>query len=260
MAAGRDNVRTVPDDDAERLLRRFAADAGRVLPLVALWAHGSLALGDFVPGRSDLDLLAVIGAPVTAAQREDLVRAHESLIRDEPLAAGLHCSYMVSGTTAEPGRAHLTWAHQQLFERPVTPVTRRELLEGARRLAGLAPAAVIPPVTDAELADFVRSDLRDYWLPHTSRADVWLEDIWVDLGMLTLARAIVTLREGRLITKREALGVLADLGAPPDVVSDIRDRRYASAPSPAGEWRERRGELASAFVRQGIQAALRIPD
>ena len=61
-------------DEVGRLLGQFAADVGRVLPLAALWAHGSLAYGDFVPGRSDLDLVALIGAQVTSEQRQDLQR------------------------------------------------------------------------------------------------------------------------------------------------------------------------------------------
>ena len=52
------------------------------------------------------------------------------------------------------------------------------------------------------------------------------EDIWVDLGLLTFARATVTLREGRLISKRQALAVLPVLGAPAEVVEDITRRRY----------------------------------
>jgi predicted nucleotidyltransferase len=34
----------------------------------AAFIHGSLALGDFVPGRSDLDMLIVVQAPLTDAQ------------------------------------------------------------------------------------------------------------------------------------------------------------------------------------------------
>lgn len=240
----------------ERLLGRFAADAAGVLPLVALWAHGSLALGDFVPGRSDLDLVALAGAPVTGAQRRELQRVHETLISEEPLAAGLHCSYMASGEQADPSRDHLTWAHRELYERVVSPVTRRELLQGGRCLLGPAPATALPVVTDAELAAYIRGDLRDYWYPKTGRTDLWREDIWVDLGMLTLARAGVTLREGRLITKREALGVLAGLGAPAGVVADIRARRYGPAPAGSPGWRAERGELARTFVRLGIERTL----
>jgi hypothetical protein len=121
---------------------------------------------------------------------------------------------------------------------------------------GPAPEAVLPPVTDAELADYVRGDLHDFWYPHTSRPDLWRNNIWVDLGMLTLGRAVVTLRDGRLITKREALDVLADLGAPADVLADIRARRYGTAPLPSDDWLARRGELARAYVQQGIEQAL----
>ncbi len=242
--------------EARQLLARFAADAGQVLPLVALWAHGSLASGDFVPGRSDLDLVALVGAPVPGAQRLDLRRAQERLISDEPLAGGLHCSYMVSGEQADPGRSHLTWAHQELFERPVSPVSRRELHRGGLCLLGPAPAAVLPAVSDAELAAYLRGDLRDYWLPHTARPELWRRDIWVDLGMLTLARAQVTLREGRLITKREALDELDRAGAPASVVSDIRARRYGAPPAPSDAWLAERAELARSHVRLGIQRTL----
>jgi len=66
------------------------------------------------------------------------------------------------------------------------------------------------------------------------------------------------LREGRLITKREALDVLAGLGAPADVVADIRARRYGPAPDapPSAEWLAQRGELARTFVRAAIDRTL----
>ncbi len=115
---------------------------------------------------------------------------------------------------------------------------------------------MIPAVTDTELADYIRGDLRDYWYPRTGRPDLWLNDIWVDLGMLTLARAEVTLREGRLITKREALDVLAGMGAPAEVLGDIRGRRYGPAPLTSDEWRSTRGDLARTFVRLGIARTL----
>jgi hypothetical protein len=224
--------------------------------MMALWAHGSLALGDFVPGRSDLDLVALIRNPVTTEQRQDLQRTHEALISDEPLGAGLHCAYIVTGEQGEAARSHVTWAHGELYERPVSPVTRRELCQGGLSLLGPDPVTVIPAITDGELADYIRGDLRDYWSPRTKIADLWLEDTWVDLGMLTLGRAAVALREGRLITKKEALDVLASMGAPTDLLDDIRGRRYGTAPPIVGDWRTRRGELASTFVQLGIETIL----
>ncbi len=82
---------------------------------------------------------------------------------------------------------------------------------------------------------------------------MWLRDIWVDLGMLTFARATVTLRDGRLITKREALEVLTTLGAPAGVVRDIYQRRYENPPPISGQWRAERGSLARTFIQSGIE-------
>lgn len=234
------------------LLDRFAADVGGVLPLTALWAHGSLALGDYQPGRSDLDLVALIETAPASEQKQDMRRVHKALHSQVPLAEKLHCSYVVRSELDDTGRSHLTWAHGELFERIVSPVTRRELSQGGLSLLGPDPAAVVPPVSDDELADYVRDDMRYYWYPKTDIPDLWLADIWVDLGLLTFARATVTLREGRLITKREALDVLAGLGAPPAVLHDIFNRRYQNPPPLSVSRRAERGCQARTYLREAI--------
>ena len=233
----------------DKLLDRFVADLRGAVSPVSVWAHGSLALGDYQQGRSDLDLLAVVDR---APSREVVGVLHRRLDRDEPLAAKLHCSYLVRGELADVERRHLTWAHRELKERPVTPVTRRELAMGGRTLYGVSPGELMPDVTDAVLAGFVRADLAGFWRPATGHRRYWWKDIWVDLGMLTVARASVTLADGRLITKRAALDVLAEMDAPDEVCADIRQRRYGEAARLPPWWRWRRGETARLFVRAGI--------
>ena len=242
--------------ETDLVLRRFVSEIQSAVPTVAVWAHGSLAMGDFQPGRSDLDLVAVVEAPVDDAQRDRLAGIHRRLVDEEPAAAELHCSYMVRTALSEAETRHVTWAHSMLLERPVTPVTRRELLDGGLTLHGPGPAELLPPLAPGQLEDFIRRDLEEFWLPATRRPRLWLRDIWVDLGLLVLARATVTLRDGRLITKGEALTVLLELGAPADVVRDIRDRRYSN-PKPISPLRRiRRAIRARAFVRRGIKRAL----
>ena len=139
------------------------------------------------------------------------------------------------------------------MRRRVTPVTRRELLDFGLVLYGEGPAALLPPVTDAQLAEFVVQDMESFWLPSLDHPERWDRDIWVDLGMLTLARATVTLRDGKLITKAEALCVLTELGAPAEVVDDVRQRRYGD-PGPASRrWIGHRAELTLAFLRPAIE-------
>jgi hypothetical protein len=213
----------------DALLDRFLTALAPLDP-VAVWAHGSLAGGDYQEGRSDLDLIAVLPS-ITPRTVWRLAKLHARL-RAEPLSGQLHCTYLTP--SADLGRRHLTWAHEELFKRPVSPVTRRELHAFGRVLHGKPPADLLPTVSGRELADFVVRDQRDFWRPALDKAPLWERDVWVDLGLLTFARATVTLREGRLISKREALELLPRLGAPVELVEDVRGRRYGG-PGPALE-------------------------
>ncbi|GAA2562857.1 MULTISPECIES: nucleotidyltransferase [Streptomyces] len=239
----------------DALLDRFLTGLAPLTP-VAVWAHGSLAGGDYQEGRSDLDLIAVLDHPITARTVWRVALLHARL-RAEPLADRLHCTYLTPDTAADAERRHLTWAHERLLRRPVTPVTRAELHTFGRVLHGAPPADVLPPVPDGELAAFVVRDQRDFWRRAVDGAAHWQQDVWVDLGLLTFARATVTLREGRLISKREALEVLPGLGAPAEVVADIRRRRYGRSDGPvppAGEWTVRRARLTRDYLGPAIDA------
>jgi hypothetical protein len=55
------------------------------------------------------------------------------------------------------------------MRRPVTPVTRRELHDFGLLLYGQKPPALLPPVTDKQLAEFVISGLEGFWLPSLDR-------------------------------------------------------------------------------------------
>jgi hypothetical protein len=235
----------------DALLDRFLALLAPVNPL-AVWAHGSLAAGDYQEGRSDLDLIAVLHdvGPRTVWR---LALLHARL-RAEPLARQLHCTYLTPATAHDPARSHLTWAHEELFRRPVTPVTRTELHTFGRVLYGRPPAGLLPPVPEGRLAEFVVRDQRDYWRPALDNAPVWTRDVWVDLGLLTFARANVTLRDQRLISKREALDLLPGLGAPGEVVEDIRRRRYGAPVPPAEGWTARRAGLTRDYLGPAIDA------
>lgn len=60
-------------DYLDELARRIAA----ALPVKAVAPIGSWSRGEYVPGRSDLDVVAVAAVPVTDAQREAIVAACE---------------------------------------------------------------------------------------------------------------------------------------------------------------------------------------
>ncbi|WP_285777299.1 nucleotidyltransferase domain-containing protein [Microtetraspora sp. NBRC 13810] len=246
-------------DVAGALVERFVIDIARAVPVIAVWVHGSLATGDFQLGRSDFDLLAVVAGEVDAVRRREIRRVHEALAADFPVAAKLHCSYLNRDRLADVGVEHPTWAFEELFDRTVSPVIRRELLTDGVALIGPPPTGLVPAVSDQELTRFIRTELDGYWRRVAGRRRLWLRDMWVDAGPLSLARATVTLQGGGMISKREAFPVLLKLGAPAEMVSDIHDRRYGTPRALSPAWRLRRAGLARAFMLDGIDRALALP-
>jgi hypothetical protein len=52
------------------------------------------------------------------------------LLGQVPLAGKVHCAYVVRSELADAGRRHVTWAHGDLFDRVVSPVSCKA---GSRR-------------------------------------------------------------------------------------------------------------------------------
>src|SRR5690349_1795831 len=98
----------VVDEFGERL-----AASGWVTDLLVA---GSLATGDYIPGVSDLDLVAIVPAPPGRAQ---IAAAHAGF---DP-ALNLGCVYVTENRIADLGAEHPTWTHGQLVQRILSGVT-----------------------------------------------------------------------------------------------------------------------------------------
>jgi hypothetical protein len=199
---------------------RFAAAIREVAGVTAFYAGGSLGSRDYRPGISDLDLVAVLGAPLTRARRDRLRALHRAIG-----AAKLHCAYVPVAEISDVARKHVNWAHEKMLRRPLSGIARGELHQFGVTVYGPGPAQLVPPVDRAELAEAARVELRGYWTGAVRRTRVWRTDLHVDLGLTTVSRADVTIATGRLITKREAIDRLPALGVPPELTDEIRRRR-----------------------------------
>jgi len=104
-----------------------------------LLVAGSLATGDYVPGVSDLDLVALTQGPVGRARQEILAGLHREL--DQGAAQGLDLGYVYvdSGRLTDLGALHPTWTHGSLVQRSLSVVTGGETI------------AVVPRTTTREI-------------------------------------------------------------------------------------------------------------
>jgi Nucleotidyltransferase domain len=185
--------------DPVPVVATFAKAVRPVVDAVGLYAGGSLASGDYHPGVSDLDLVAVIRAPLDARKQHELRQLHETIQQEHPPAARLHCVYVPRGEVTDVTATHVMWSHGRLARRQLSGVARAELLRNGITVCGPPPAELIPRVDDAALRVAIRAELTGYWRRTVRWPWEWLNDWCVDLGLLTLARAEAALDDGRLI-------------------------------------------------------------
>src|SRR5215472_13351975 len=62
--------------------------------IVGLYLSGSLAYGDFVPERSDIDLQAVVRSPLTQDELKSVEQLHRDIERSTRWASRIECSYV----------------------------------------------------------------------------------------------------------------------------------------------------------------------
>jgi hypothetical protein len=226
---------------------RFAAAVRDVAGVTAFYAGGSIGSGDYRPGISDLDLVAVIAAPLTRYRRARLRSLHRALG-----LAKLHCAYVVAGEVSDISVKHVNWAHEKMFRRTLSGIARGELHQFGVTVYGPPPATLVPPVGHAELVAAARVELRGYWVGALRRAKVWRTDLHVDLGLTTVSRAGETIATGRLITKREAIDRLPSLGVPAALVEQIRRRRAGEQVELGEEEIRERAVLVRGLMRDHI--------
>ena len=230
---------------------RFAESVRQVAGVTAFYAGGSIGSRDYRPGISDLDLVAVVEKPLVRSARQRLSAIHRTIG-----AAKLHCAYVPKSDISDISRKHVTWAHEQLLRRPLSGISRAELHQFGVTVYGPPPEDLVPPVENAELAEAARVELRGYWTGAVRRAKLWRTDLHVDLGLTTVSRAGVTIAEGRLITKREAIDRLPSLGVPDALTEEIRRRRAGERVELSGDEIAARAGLVRRIMREQLARLL----
>jgi hypothetical protein len=236
------------------VVARFARSLDAVVDLVGCYAGGSLGAGDYRPGVSDLDLAAVVGSAPDPVTEATLTRFHRELATADESAAKLHCFYLPRGRLADPAEEQLNWAHGELYRRPFSVVARAELLRHGITVLGPEPASLFPPVDAAALRAAVRAELTGFWAGAVAKPHLWTQDVYVDLGLLTVVRVEATLTEDRMLTKAEALTRLDRFGVPPGLVEEITRRRAGEAVVLADAERATRAEVARGIVARAVDA------
>jgi predicted nucleotidyltransferase len=247
-----------PPAEVYRLLDELLDGVKRALSenLLGFYLRGSLALGDFDPMTSDIDILVVTHRPVSSSEFDALSRMHsEVAVSDTRYANHLEVSYIDRAAIKRfaPGeRYHPTvgadWPFGWAEHRANWILERWIVRERGVTLLGPDPKTLIDPIPPEELCAAVRDELRARlrdWAGGTSIPDWLLPRYYQAFEVETVCRALYTVARGELPTKARAVAwALEQLPEP-----------WRSLVEQSQEWRSDSAEDASrvpevkAFVR-----------
>lgn len=205
---------TIPER-VQRVLDDYIGLAGAALPglLEGVYLHGSLALGAYTPGLSDIDLIAVVGRRCTPDDLAALGGLHDTLRRrypDTPLEAsylqwqdlGLLEDRIAPHPYVHDGTLHPSGYHD------ISGVTWWVLRHHGVALLGPPPRELDIQVDWDALVTAMHHNLNTYWASFTSRPQrmLWLlDDYGIQWAVLGVLRQFFTFRE-RAITSKVGAG------------------------------------------------------
>jgi hypothetical protein len=223
-----------------------------------LYLQGSVALGDYRPGVSDIDFVAVTGRvpdpDVLGTIHRELRRGHR-----KPYFDGLYVGW--DDLRTDPARVA---AGPAVHEWRVEPVSRSErhlvtwhvLAQGGLSVRGPAVADLGVYTDWPALAESTHRNLVEYWTPWTRRRANGLVGLtpWATTwGVLGVARLRHTLQAGRVTSKTDAATYALDTYEHRwhRLVREALRIRTGGAPLYRNPWR-RRADLVG-FMAQALR-------
>ena len=208
---------------------------------------GSIALGDYRPGLSDIDFVGVCARDLSETEVQALEEIHLALARRSglPKFDGIYTSW--AGLAAPSGGQTVCHWLDRTMQRAsrygANPVTWATLRMRPLRIRGRANPEVFHD--DAALRQWCKDNLADYWTGWV-RESRWPGprflasfSLWaIGWGVLGVTRLHATIRTGRIISKTDAynyakLTFPAEWGPILDVAISARNgelRRMADEP------------------------------
>jgi hypothetical protein len=197
------------DPVAEELLARLVGGQKQALgdDLVGSYLFGSLATGDFDPGISDVDTVAVLHADLTRAQLVALKHLHRDIVEEMPWWEDRVEVVYLSSRALQAFRTESSSAARVSPGEPfhAIEVDHRWLIDWYQlravgtALCGPPATSLVPVISHEEYVDAVRQHMLDWTdsvegLTQGSQA----------YAILTMCRGLRTWRTGEHVSKREA--------------------------------------------------------
>jgi len=203
-----------PYSEINSVLTEWADGLKRLLgeKIVGLYLSGSLAYGDFVRERSDIDLQAVVQNPLTEDELKSVERLHKDVERRCPeWADRIECSYVpleFMNEVTPPGKPRPWWGfgtfHAEAPAGNEWIINHYLLSKHGITLAGADFNDLIPLIDIDSVRRASAKDLFQEWVPKV-HDDVWLSNShYQSYLILNLCRILHTVIHGEPGSKKVA--------------------------------------------------------
>lgn len=200
------------DAEPGALLARLGDDVRRLLGsrFAGLYLVGSLAMGDFDPGRSDVDFVVVTEGELDQSAVASLAGLHGRLALDPSRwARRLEGVYLPRAALRAPDPAALyPTTHEGRFylgrEGGDGVIRRHVLRECGEALAGPEPSSLLDPVGPDALRRATRAILDEWWRPMLTEPARLRGREYQSYAVLTMCRMRYTLAHGEVVMKSRA--------------------------------------------------------
>jgi predicted nucleotidyltransferase len=224
-----------PYPDVNQILLDLLDNARAILGdyFTGMYLYGSLAGGDFDPGRSDIDFLVVTSKELPLIKVSDLEAMHKSIFENGlKWAQHLEGSYIPVDTVRKYSPTGPAWpmVNKKKFlvahEDASWVINNYILYTSGVVIDGPPLKSVIDAVQPEELKEAVLTVLHA-WAPWQNNASLFHSDEYQSFVVLTMCRALYTLKHGTVVSKpRSAEWAIANL-----------DKKWTGLIKQAATWR-----------------------
>ena len=208
-----DNRSPTPYPDVNQVLDILLKNVQVILNgyFVGMYLYGSLASGDFDPGRSDIDFLVVtkeeLPDDIVTGLKSMHTRLYKSGMEWAPKLEGSYVPtdvirrYSVNGPSWPMiNKDKFLVAHENIS----WVINNYVLSKSGVVITGPPLQTIIKPISKEELKGAVLTLLRDVWTPWQYNSDLFHSDEYQSYVVLTMCRAIYTLKNRTVVSKRRS--------------------------------------------------------
>lgn len=176
---------------------------------IGMYIHGSLALDDFVPDRSDIDLVVVTKTKLQNTLIEKLKLMHEKInLNGMQYAQRMECIYIpiTSLRNYSQEKTYFPCLHVggEFYVDGFGIIEKHVLRERGVVIKGPHPKTFIKPVPPHILKKAATKSLQDWWMPQLKDHSRLAKDDYQVYAILTMCRALYTIKNGDIESKSTA--------------------------------------------------------